>query len=80
MKTNFMKTNFDAVTRTFSNHRHWRDFMAAIHASLTHPSSVTYPTVIGALRPTRAGFNRGAFSGSVVRACSQALSLARTKA
>jgi len=73
-------TNFDAVTRTFSNHRQWRDFMAAIHASVTYPCAGTYPKVIGALRPSRAGFNRGMFSGGAVRARSEALSLARTKA
>jgi hypothetical protein len=71
-------TNFDAVTRTFSNHPQWRDFMAAIHASV-NSCAVTYPKVIGALRPGRAGFNRGTFSGNVVRACSEAFSLAQTK-
>ena len=62
--------NFDAVTRTFSNRRQWRDFMAAIHASVTYPGA----------GPSRAGFNHRAFSGGVVRACSESLSLARAKA
>jgi hypothetical protein len=34
-------TNFG----NFSNHRQWREFIAAIHDSLTTAGSVTYPMV-----------------------------------
>jgi hypothetical protein len=54
-------TNFDDV---FSNHRQWRDFIAAVHESVTYPCTVTYPMVLGALRSGRAWFNDGAARAS----------------
>jgi hypothetical protein len=45
--------NFDSIRRTFSNHRQWREFIAAIHDSVNYPCPVTYPNVIGALRMGR---------------------------
>jgi hypothetical protein len=45
--------NSDGVKRTFSNHRQWRDFIASVHESVDHPSAVTYPSVIGAMRMGR---------------------------
>jgi hypothetical protein len=62
--------NFDAVTRTFSNHRQWRDFMAAIHASVTFPGA----------GQSRAGFKRGTSGGGAMRAFSESLNLERAKA
>jgi hypothetical protein len=62
--------NFDSVRRTFSNpgtfsnHRQWRDFIAAVHESVTYPCSVTYPMVLSALRSGRAWFNDGAARAS----------------
>src|SRR5260370_33059153 len=53
--------NFDDV---FSNHRQWRDFIAAVHESVTYPCTVTYPMVLGALRSSRAWFNDGAARAS----------------
>jgi len=43
----------------FPNHRQWRDFMAAIHESMTYPCAVTYPKIIAALRSGRAWFSDG---------------------
>jgi hypothetical protein len=61
--------NFDDVRRKFSNHRQWRDFVAAIHESVAYPNSVpacpvTYPMVLNALRAGRAWFNDGAVRAS----------------
>ena len=56
--------NFDDVRRKFSNHRQWRDFIAAVHESVTYPCTVTYPMVLGALRSGRAWFNDGAVRAS----------------
>ncbi len=53
--------NFDDV---FSNHRQWRDFIAAVHESVTYPCTVTYPMVLSALRSGRAWFNDGAARAS----------------
>jgi hypothetical protein len=53
-------TNFDEVRRKFSNHRQWREFVAAVHESVTNPCSVTYPVVVSALRSGRAWFYDGA--------------------
>jgi hypothetical protein len=44
----------------FSNHRKWREFVTALHESVTYPCAVTYPKVIGALRSGRDWFNDGA--------------------
>jgi len=57
-------TEFHDVKRKFSNDRQWRDFIAAIHDSVTHPCSVTYPMVLGAVRSGRAWFNDGAARAS----------------
>jgi hypothetical protein len=56
--------NFDDVRRKFSNHRQWRDFIAAVHESVTSQCSVTYPMVLSALRSGRAWFNDGALRSS----------------
>ena len=32
-----LMANFDDVRRKFSNHRQWRDFIAAVHESVTYP-------------------------------------------
>jgi hypothetical protein len=53
-------TSLHDVKRKFSNHRQWRDFIAAVHDSVTYPCSVNYPMVIGALRSGRAWFGDGA--------------------
>jgi hypothetical protein len=77
-------TNFDDVKRKFPNHRQWRDFVAAVHESVTQPCLVTYPKVIGALRSSRDWFNDGAARASGwlgERAASgELLSLERMKA
>ena len=51
--------NFDKRSE-FSNHRQWREFIAALHESVAYPCSVTYPMVLGALRSSRAWFSSGA--------------------
>ncbi len=56
--------NFDDVRRRFSNHRQWREFIAAVHESVVYPCSVTYPMVLDALRTGRAWFNDGAARAS----------------
>jgi hypothetical protein len=38
------------MKRTFSNHRQWRDFIAAVHETVAYPCAVTYPNIIGSLR------------------------------
>jgi hypothetical protein len=48
----------------FANHRKWREFVTAVHESVTYPCTVTYPKVIGALRSGRAWFNDGAARAS----------------
>ena len=48
----------------FSNDRQWRDFVAAIHKSVSHPCSVTYPKIIAALRSGRDWFSDGAVRAS----------------
>ena len=57
-------TNFDDMTRKFSNHRQWREFVAAVHESVTSPCVATYPMVLSALRSGRAWFNDGAARAS----------------
>ena len=52
----------------FSNHRQWREFVAAVHDSVTYPRTVTYPKVINALRSGRDWFNEGAARADVSRA------------
>jgi hypothetical protein len=42
--------NLYGMQRDFSNHRQWREFIAAIHESVTYPCVVTYPKIIAALR------------------------------
>lgn len=56
--------NFDEVTRKFSNHRQWHEFIAAIHESVSPPRSATYPMVLAALRKGRAWFSDGAARAS----------------
>jgi hypothetical protein len=56
--------NFDNVTRKFSNHRQWREFIAAVHETVTSPCAATYPMVLSALRSGRAWFNDGAARAS----------------
>jgi hypothetical protein len=34
----------------FLNHRQWRDFMSAVHESMSTPVAISYPKVINALR------------------------------
>lgn len=62
---------------SFSNHRQWREFIAAVHESVTYPCAVTYPKVIGALRSGRDWFSGGA---ARVRARAITLSLERAEA
>jgi hypothetical protein len=57
-------TDSHDVKRKFSNDRQWRDFIAAVHDSVTYPCSVTYPMVLGAVRSGRAWFNDGAARAS----------------
>jgi hypothetical protein len=54
----------EVVRRSFSNHRQWRDFIAAVHESGTYPRSVTYPMVLRALRSGHAWFADGAARAS----------------
>lgn len=77
-------SEFQDFKRKFSNNRQWREFVAAVHESVTYPCAVTYPKVIGALRSGRDWFNGGAVGASSrltgVENCVEALSLARIKA
>jgi hypothetical protein len=77
-------TNFSDVRRKFSNHRQWREFIAAIHDSVSSPCSATYPVVLDALRSGRAWFNDGAAHASnwfaASEACTELASLHRIKA
>ena len=41
---------FQDFKRKFSNNRQWREFVTAVHESVTYPCAVTYPKVISALR------------------------------
>lgn len=56
--------NFDNVRRQFSNHRQWREFIAAVHESVAYPCSVTYPMVLRAVRSSRDWFSDGASRAS----------------
>ena len=58
-------THFDDMTRKFCNHRRWRDFVGAIHQSVTRPSPVAYPAVLGALRSSRTWFDDTAARGEL---------------
>jgi hypothetical protein len=57
-------SDFQNIQRKFSNHRQWRDFVTAVHESVTYPCAVTYPRVIGALRSGRDLFSDGAARAS----------------
>ncbi len=57
-------SDFQDIQRKFSNHRQWRDFVTAVHESVTYPCAVTYPKVIGALRSGRDWFSDGAARAS----------------
>jgi hypothetical protein len=50
--------------RKFSNNRQWREFVTAVHESVTYPCAVTYPKVISALRSGRDWFSGGAARAS----------------
>lgn len=52
------------MTRKFSNHRQWREFVAAVHESVSFPCVATYPMVLSALRSGRVWFNVGAARAS----------------
>jgi hypothetical protein len=56
--------NLHDVRRKFSNHRQWREFIAAVHESVTSPCAATYPMVWNALRSSRAWFYDGAARAS----------------
>ena len=62
-------TNFDDMTRKFSNHRHWQEFIAAIHESVTQPCLVSYPRVLDALRSSRAWFSDRAGGRTELKSC-----------
>ena len=53
-------SEFQDFKRKFSNNRQWREFVSAVHQSVTYPCAVTYPKVIGALRSGRDWFSGGA--------------------
>lgn len=57
-------SDFQDMQRKFSNHRQWREFITAVHESVTYPCAVTYPKVIGALRSGRDWFSDGAARAS----------------
>jgi hypothetical protein len=77
-------SEFQDFKRNFSNNRQWREFVAAVHESVTYPCAVTYPKVIGALRSGRDWFSGGAARTSSrltgVENCVEALTLERIKA
>ncbi len=50
-------THVDDMTRKFCNQRRWRDFVGAVHQSVTRPCPVTYPMVLTALRSGGAWFD-----------------------
>jgi hypothetical protein len=60
---------FQDFKRKFSNNRQWREFVTAVHESVTHPCAVTYPKVISALRSGRDWFNRGSAVEDAHRYC-----------
>lgn len=48
----------------FCNHRDWRDFVAAMKASLSDPAASTYPKIMVALKAQRSAVNEpGALIG-----------------
>ena len=57
-------SEFQAIKRRFSNNRQWREFVTAVHESVTYPRTVTYPKVISALRSGRDWFSYGAARAS----------------
>jgi hypothetical protein len=57
-------SEFQDFKRKFSNNRQWREFVAAVHESVTYPCAVTYPKVISALRSGRDWFSDGAARAS----------------
>jgi len=60
----FSMKDFEETRRKFSNHRQWREFVTAVHESVTYPCAVTYPKVIEALRSGRDWFSNGAARAS----------------
>lgn len=57
-------TDLVEVSSKFPNHRQWREFIAAVHESVSHPCAATYPMVVNALRSGRHWFNDGAARAS----------------
>ena len=47
-------SDFNSTRRKFSNNRQWRDFVAAVHESVTYPCTVTYPMILSTLRSASA--------------------------
>jgi len=70
--------------RKFSNNRQWREFVSAVHESVTYPCAITYPKVISALRSGRDWFSDGAARASSrltgTEDCAETLSLERIQA
>jgi len=61
-------THYDDMTRKFCNHRRWREFVGAVHQSVTR--QVTYPTVLNALRSSRTWFDdTAARAGELKSSC-----------
>ena len=69
-------TVFDDVRR-FSNHRQWRDFIAALHETVT--CTLTYPMIIGAPRSVRAMVSPRRIPASTVRGSSTHCSAPRAE-
>jgi hypothetical protein len=65
--------NFDDIKRTFSNHRQWRDFIATIPESVSHPGAVTYPNAVRSR--ARMASVRCAWAGEVVSVGSECQAL-----
>jgi hypothetical protein len=75
---------FQDFKRKFTNNRQWREFVAAVHESVTYPCAVTYPKMISALQAGRDWFSGGAARtsnpASDVENCEDTLSLEQIKA
>jgi hypothetical protein len=57
-------TTIDDMRSKFPNRRHWRDFIASVHDTVTLPCAATYPMVMDALRSGTAWFSLGAVRAS----------------
>jgi hypothetical protein len=75
---------FRNFKRKFSNNRQWREFVSAVHESVTYPCAATYPKVISALRSGRDWFSDEAARASrqltAAEDYAEALSLERIEA